>query len=86
MRFLVTAMTKCKNIWVVGVDDESLALVYILDDNFLVATATSVTHQAAVLTPTLMKTPTLSPTHKYAEMRTRRLVGVWMGMSVRGDI
>ena len=74
-----------KKIWVVGVDDESLALLDILD-NFLVATATSVTQQAAALTPTLMKTPTLSPAHKYAEMRTRRPVGVWMRTSFRGDI
>ena len=65
-------------------DDESLAQLDILDD-FLAVTATSVTQRAAALT--LMKTLTLSSVYnKYAEMRTRRPVGVWMGTSFRGDI
>ena len=86
VRFSVTGMSKRKNIWAVGMDEESLALLDILDDDFLVATATSVTQRMPVLTPTLMKTLNLSPVHKYAEMRTRRPVGVWMGTSFRGDI
>ena len=43
VRFSTTAMSKRKNMCAVGVDDESLGLLDILDDDFLVATATSVT-------------------------------------------
>ena len=57
-------------------DDESL------DDDFLVAIATSVMRRAAPMTPTLMKTATLSHEHsESAEIRTQRLAGVRMGMS-----
>ena len=78
-------MGKRKNIFAVGVGDESFALLDILDNDFLVATATSLTQRAAALT--LMKTATFGPVHSQsAQTRPRRSVGVYMRTSFRGDI